>query len=152
MKQVKTKLSTEQIAAFTSHYLTQGRAQEAWEITQIDIDGKVLNAKLRMRSRYVSSTDPGGFHLTIFSTLEFLSQLTIIHAHVLAGYTSKTREGWMIESAIRSKHAIRDPENINVRMEVASIKTFKHHIIATTKSRVYDDHGAFEATLKGFLS
>ena len=152
MKPIKTKLSQQQLAGFASSYLNEGRKQESWELVSVDIDGKLLEAHIRMRSRYISPTDPDGFHLTIFSTLEFLSQLTIIHAHVLAGYTQKTREGWMVESSIKSKQAVRDPENIRVRMEVASFRTFKHHIIATTKSRVYDEQGSFEATLKGFLS
>ncbi len=106
-----------------------------------------------MKSRYISPTDPSGFHLTIFSTLEFLSQLTIIYAHVWAGYAEKSKEGWMIDSSITSKRAVRDPENIIVHMEVKSIKKIGDKMMAITQSRVSDDQGGlFEARLKGFLS
>jgi hypothetical protein len=149
---VKKHLNSKEITKFSSHYLNEGRKQENWEIVHIDIDGKILTAHVHMRSRYISKTDSSGFHLTIFSTLEFLSQLLIIYAHVWAGLPKKTREGWMIESSIRSKSSVRDPENIHVRMEVASIRKVKNNILAVTHSKVFDDSGSFEATLKGFLA
>lgn len=149
---LKQKLSSEDILALSSNYLQNGRKQEDWEITNLEIEGNILTANIRMRSYYTSPSDAGGFHLTIFSTLEFLSQLTILYAHVWAGLKEKTREGWMIDSAITSKNAVRNPENIQVRMEVLSIKKIGHNMIATTKSKVFDEHGSFEAKLKGFLS
>lgn len=148
----KKILSQEEIARLSSVYLNEGRKQDAWELSHIEIEDKILTARIKMRSHYISPTDPNGFHLTIFSTLEFLSQLTIIYAHVWAGYTEKTREGWMIASSISSKQTIRDPENIQVRMEVASIKKVGENILAVTSSRVFDSSGLFEARLKGFLS
>ena len=45
-----------------------------------------------MRSAYVSGTDAGGFHLTIFSALEFASQLMIVYGHVWAGLEKKVRD------------------------------------------------------------
>ena len=149
---IKKKLNPEEIARLSSAYLNEGRAKEAWEISHIEIEDKILTARIRMRSCYTSPTDPEGFHLTIFSTLEFLSQLMIIYVHVWAGYTKKTKEGWMVDCSISSKHAIRDPENIQVRMEVTSIKKVQDNILIVTKSRVSDSNGLFEARLKGFLS
>lgn len=145
-------LSTEEISRLSSTYLSQGRKQEDWEITYLEIDDNVLNARIRMRTRYISPTDPGGFHLTIFSTLEFLSQLAIIYVHVWAGLTEKTREGWMLECSVNSKQAIRDPENIQVRMEIPSIRNIKNKIIVVAESRVFDQDGLFEARMKCILS
>ena len=145
-------LTQDEIKRLSSVYLSTGRKQEIWEISHVEIEDNVLTARIIMRSYYISSTDSGGFHLTIFSTLEFLSQLIIIYAHVWAGLTDKTREGWMIESSISSKRMIRDPENIQVRMEVSSIKKLGANILAVTESQVFDSTGLFEARLKGFLS
>lgn len=149
---LKKNLTKKEIATLSSDYLHNGRKQEDWEIVHLEIDGKNLKAKIRMRSHYKSASDSGGFHLTIFSTLEFLSELTIIYGHIWSGLKEKTREGWMIESIISSKQVIRDPENINVHMELTSIKKIKHNIMAVTNSRVFDKNGSFEAKLKGFLS
>jgi hypothetical protein len=148
----KKILSTEEINKLSSVYLNEGIKQEGWEITHVEIEGNILTARIRMKSQYVSPTDTSGFHLTIFSTLEFLSQLTIIYAHVWAGLTEKTREGWMIECSVTSGQTIRDPNNIEVNMEVISIKKVGENILAVTKSRVFDSTGQFEARLKGFLS
>ncbi|MFZ2727720.1 MAG: hypothetical protein WAX77_15820 [Methylococcaceae bacterium] len=150
---IEKTLSHEEITQLSSVYLNEGRKQENWEIVAITIKGKQLTARLKMSSYYTSATDEAGFHLTIFSTLEFLSQLTIIYAHVWAGYNKKTREGWMVESQIVSKYAIRNPEAIFVNMEVASIKKRGENILAITQSKITDNQGGlFEARLKGFLS
>lgn len=151
-KPEKKTLTQKEIEVLSSDYLHNGRKQEDWEITNIEIDDKVLTANIRMKSYYTSATDAGGFHLTIFTTLEFLSELTIIFAHKLAGLEKKTREGWMLESKISSTKAVRDPENIQVRMEAVSMKKMKDNIIGVTKSKVFDKNGSFEATIKAFLS
>ncbi len=96
-KSKKVCLSAAEIEKLSSHYLNDGRKQESWKIEQVEISGDLLNATLSMSSTYVSDTDEHGFHLTIFSTLEFLSQLMIIYGHNWAGLDEKTREGWMVE-------------------------------------------------------
>ena len=153
MPEVEKQLTLEEIAALSSLYLNEGRKKESWEILEVNVEDRILTARVRMRSTFVSPTDPGGFHLTVFSTLEFLSQLMIIHGHVLANREEKTQEGWMLECSISSRHPIRDPENIQVRMEAVSIKVVREKILATTRSLVSDDGGGlFEARLKAFLS
>ncbi len=76
------KLDQLEIQQLSSEYLDTGIKKESWEITEVDIDGPVLLAKLRMTSTCASETDEIGFHLTIFSTMEFLSQLANIYFHV----------------------------------------------------------------------
>lgn len=146
------RLSPDEITRLSSYYLAEGKQLDRWEITHIDIADRLLTANIRMRSCYASPSDPGGFHLTPFSTLEFLSQLTIIFIHAWAGYTEKTREVWMIESAISCKNAIRDTQNIQVRMRLASAKKVGERILFVTKSKVLDKQGLFEVELKGLLS
>ena len=101
----RTTLAPADFAGLLSPYLTQGRREEQWRIDGIEIDGSELRARVCMPSSFVSGTDGAGFHLTIFTALEFASQLMIIYAHVWAGLERKVREGWMVESSIRSVRA-----------------------------------------------
>jgi hypothetical protein len=149
---LKKNLKKSDLKSFESDYLHNGRKQEEWQIEDVVIDGKKLYAKVKMTKYYKSETDSGQFHLTIFSMLEFLSELTIIYAHILAGLKEKSREGWMLESNVKGDKAIRNPDNINVEMEVVSVRKAGVNIIGVTKSKVFDENGSFEATLKAFLS
>jgi hypothetical protein len=146
-------LGPAQIQALSSHYLNEGRKQESWRIGQVDIRDRQLSTTVSMRSVYVSGTDSNGFHLTIFSTLEFLSELMIIYAHAWAGLQTKTKEGWMLESSTKSIRAVRNPEQIQVEMKVAAIKKLGENILCVADYKVTDDQGGlFEVRLKGFLS
>jgi hypothetical protein len=149
----RRRLGADDIARFASAYLNGGRKQESWQIDAIEIEGERLLADVSMLSTYVSGTDAGGFHLTIFSTLEFLSQLMIIYAHVWAGQSEKTREGWMVESRTRSVRAVRNPDHIRVEMTVRKMRQRGVNLYCTADYRVTDDQGGlFEVQLKGFLS
>jgi hypothetical protein len=148
---VKT-YSIDDVNAISSHYLKEGRKQESWEIQSIEIDRRMLRARVKMTSLYISGTD-SGFHLTIFSTLEFVSQLMIIYAHDWAGLPEKLREGWMVESTARAVRQIRNPEDIRVEMNVRQMRRHGEHLICIADFRVTDDaNGLFEISLKGFLS
>ncbi|HCR86250.1 MAG TPA: hypothetical protein DIV86_06190 [Alphaproteobacteria bacterium] len=152
MKSAAKTLTKSQIKKLSSPYLNGGRKDEAWEIVKVEVDGKTLKAHLRMTSLYTSPTDEGGFHLTQLSTFEFLSQLTIILVHALAGYDEKTRECWMAESSIKCKKAIRDSENIMVTMKATTYRKVRDKILIITKSQVKDDKGLFEGVIKGLVS
>jgi hypothetical protein len=148
---VKT-YSIDDVDAISSPYLKEGRKQESWEIQSIEIDRRVLRARVKMTSLYVSQTD-SGFHLTIFSTLEFASQLMIIYAHDWAGLRKKLHEAWMVESTTRAVRQIRNPDDIRVEMNVRQMRRLAKRMICIADFRVTDDaDGLFEVTLKGFLS
>lgn len=150
--QGEMRLNRQQISGLSSRYIDEGVKKDCWEILDMNISGNRVKARLRMSSYFVSPTDPSGFHLTIFSTQEFLAQLSNIFLQVVAGYEVKTRETWMRECTITSRRAIRDPENIMVDMEFMSIKKLGGAIVSSGKSRVYDDRGGlFIARLKGLI-
>ena len=139
-------------AAISSPYLAWGRKAEAWEIVSIEISGKRLSAVVRMTSTYLSETDGGQFHLSFITCQEFLSQLMIIYGHVWADQTEKTREGWVLESSTRNVRAIRDPEHIQVEMEVVSIRRVGIPVIAIAKFEVADRLGGLcTARLKAIV-
>jgi hypothetical protein len=152
IKLKKRKLNPEEIDKISSVYLKTGRSQDIWEVTDVEIDNNILTARIRMRSYFISPTDNAGFHLTMYPPIEFISQLMIIYVHVWAGLPEKTQEGWMIESSFSSKKAIRDPENIQVRMEVTSIRKIKDKIYIVAATKVFDQEGFFEAKMKCLLS
>lgn len=148
----RKRLAPEDITALSSPYIDRGVKQDAWEIAEMDIDGRIVKARIRMTEFFVSPTDPGGFHLTIFSTQEFLAQLANIYLHVAAGFETKCRETWMRQSDITSRTTIRDPENIQVDMEFVGVKHLGDTLAAVANCRVYDDQGGlFTARLKGLL-
>jgi hypothetical protein len=146
-------LNEDEIENLSSHYLSEGRKQESWKIKEVRIQGEKLSAVVTMRSTYVSGSDTQGFHLTIFSALEFLSQLMITYAHVWAGLENKTREGWMLESKTRTVRAIRNAERIEVEMVVRAMRKRGENLFCEADYRVTDNqNGLFEVQLKGFLS
>lgn len=150
--ELQLELGGADIARLSSVYIDEGTKRDAWKIGQIKIQDHLLTATVQMRSFFVSPTDPGGFHLTIFSTQEFLAQLSNIYLHLLAGYRTKERETWMSESSIAAKSPIRNPENISVEMEFFSVKRLRESIFAKAKCRVFDAAGGlFTAELKGML-
>lgn len=146
------RLSRPEIAGLSSAYIDAGVKRDAWEISEFRLQGRRVTAHIRMTSFFVSPTDPGGFHLTIFSTQEFLAQLANIYLHLAAGYETKCRETWMRQSDIRSRKVIRDPENIRVEMEFVGLKRVGDALSALARCRIYDDQGGlFTARLKGLL-
>lgn len=149
---MKKHLGPNEIAALSSSYIDVGVKQDAWEILEVDVDDAKLEARARMTSYFVSPTDPGGFHLSIFSAQEILGQLANILLHLLAGYETKTRESWMRECSITYRQVIRDPENIHVDMEIVSQKNLGDALAGIVNCRVHDDQGGlFTARLKGLL-
>jgi hypothetical protein len=147
------QLSPEEILPFASDYLHHGRKLESWKINSIHVDDKHLVADVSMTDTYASSTDSAGFHLTVFSTLEFLSELMIIYAHLWAGLAKKEREGWMVESSAKLVRSIRDSSHIKVDMQAKTIRKRGNNLICVADYKVTDQYGGlFEVTLKGFLS
>jgi len=147
-------LTKSQIEATSSQYLKEGRKHEAWEITSIAIDDYTLIAEVNMTQTYISSTDGNGFHLTVFSSLEILSQLMITWGHDRAKLDSKTGECWMAESSIKSLSSIRSTK-LNVTMNVKKFK-IRQNVIYVKANFVIDgadpNDGQFTASLTGFLS
>jgi hypothetical protein len=149
----RRRLGADEIARFASPYLNGGRKQESWRLDAVEIEDGRLLAEVSMRSTYVSDTDSKGFHLSIFSMLEFLSQLMIIYMHVWAGLHEKSREAWMVESRTRSVRALRNPARIQVEMTVRKMRRRGVNLYCTADFRVTDDQGGLsEVQLKGFVA
>lgn len=150
---VKKILSPAEIERVSSEYLRSGRRQDIWEIVSVEVEDQTLKAQVSMRQYYRSPNDAGGFHLTSFATLEFLSQLFIIYGHVLAGLTEKSQEAWMMESSITCRKAIRSADDIRVEMEFKTLKKIGGRMLGKANARVWDEQGGeFTAQLKALLA
>lgn len=151
-RDLEFKLDRKAIDGLSSVYIDEGVKKDAWEIVEVEVSGAILKARLRMTSCFVSPTDPEGFHLTIFSTQEFLAQLANIYLHLAAGFETKQRETWMRESTVTSRKTIRNPENIQVEMDFFGLKKIGGGVASMANCRVFDDAGGlFTARLKGLL-
>ncbi len=144
-------LTASEIGRYASPYLKGGNKSDIWDITSVEIDGIMLKAGIRMNSTYASPTDINGFHLSVFSALEIMSQLQILFMHHWAGLSEKSREVWMIDCNISAFTAIRDPDGIRAEMIFSSIRSIKGKVLAVMKGRIFDDQGAIEMTIKGFM-
>lgn len=150
--ELQVQLGVSEIARLSSVYIDEGTKRDVWKIGQVKIQNHLLTAEVQMKAFFVSPTDPAGFHLTIFSTQEFLAQLSNIYLHLAAGYSTKERETWMSESSIVTKAPIRNPDNISVEMLFSQMKRLRGALFAKATCRVSDAAGGlFTAELKGML-
>ena len=150
--ELELRLGASDIARLSSVYIDEGTKRDVWKIGEVRIQDHLLTAEVQMKTFFVSPTDPRGFHLTIFSTQEFLAQLSNIYLHLAAGYREKERETWMSESSIVTKSPIRDPHSISVEMEFFKLKRLGDALFARARCRVFDARGGlFTAELKGML-
>ena len=147
------KLSSELISKYNSTYISEGRKKESWNLDNVEIDDNAINADVSMSSIYISPSDKTGFHLSIFTALEFVSQLIIIYFHIWAELAEKTQEAWMIESTISYKKAIRCSSNIKVRIKVCNIKKVGKKLYAVVNFDITDHLGGkFVGKIKAFIA
>ena len=148
---MKNILYANEILEISSPYLNEGRKDDVWKIEQIKVDGTQSISKVSMEKYYISDKDVG-FHLSSFSALEFLSQIFIIHHHVLSNQSQKTQEAWMMETSIKCKKAIRNPENITVLAELLYKKKIGSKFLGSIKAQIQDENGLFEAQIKAIIA
>lgn len=150
---IRVDLDAEGLRPYASEFLERGTKQDAWALESVTVAGRHVTAFARMTSTYSSPTDPGGFHLSIFATLEMLSQISNVYLHLLAGYDRKTREVWMDECSIKCHAPIRDSEGITLEIEYDLLPFGEDGIGGRGQARVTGPSGGlFEVKLRGVLS
>ncbi len=149
----RQQLQNKNFEKFLSPYLQEGHKNEVWEIKDVIVQKNQLEATITMSSLFLSETDNNEFHLAIFTSLEFSSQLMIIYLHHWAGLTEKRKEGWMIESSTKSVRAIRDSKNIKVVMNILKIRNWGENIYCLANFTVTDRQGGlFKLKIKGYFA
>ncbi len=120
-------LGPAQIEPLSSTYLGSGIKEDSFEIRSVEIAGPSIESSVRMQSFFTSPTDTGRFHLSAPLVMQILSQLGIIHGHVLMGLERKTTEVWLGEYEVRHRKPIRDPDQIHVVMNITDIGRGRSH-------------------------
>ncbi|MEW6058009.1 MAG: hypothetical protein AB1540_15490 [Bdellovibrionota bacterium] len=109
-------LTEAEIEPLSSPYLRAGIKQDLFTIPSVKVEGMKIESIVKMTSTYTSPTDPGGFHLSAPLAMQIISQIGIIHGHVLMGFSEKKAEVWMSDYSIKHRKPIRDPDNIKVEL------------------------------------
>jgi hypothetical protein len=130
-----------QIARLCSPYLAGGKKTESWEIWELEIDGPEVRATARMTEYLLSPADGNRFHLSFITAMEMVSQLTIVYLHHKAGLTEKSREVWVSESSNRFVKPVRNPDRIDLQMQVSKLKRRGDTFFSIADYRVTDDEG-----------
>jgi hypothetical protein len=144
-------LSSAEIQAVSSPYLSDGRKLESWKIKEIQINDQSLKAMVTMDSIYPPSEDD--FHLTFITAMEIVSQLQIVYMHAWAGLTVKTQEVWMIENHMRTIRPIKNRNDIQIEMKLEKMRKKNNIYFCTASHRVTDNqNGLFEIWIKALMS
>ena len=106
----------EDLAPYQSAYLHGGRQQEHWELNAVRICGDSLETSVNIINPYISTTDEGGFHLSIFCAQEFCTELILFWVFKKLGLPGKAQEAWMRKCSCKITGPIRSHLGINVAM------------------------------------
>lgn len=113
---------SEDLAPYQSGYLHGGRLQEGWTIDTVHIRGDSLEASVNISNPYISTTDQGGFHLSIFSAQEFCTELILFWTFKRLALPRKAQEAWMRKCSCKISKPIRSHLGIKVAMACKSFR------------------------------
>jgi hypothetical protein len=146
-------LKTDDLDPISSPYLKSGLQFDTWRIVEAAVCGMSMQSIVSMDHLYAPSVGHAEFHLSYLKALEFVSQLQIVHMHVLAGLRVKTMEVWMVEMHLKSSHPIRDSRSINVASSVLKFRKSSQRYYCTASHRVSDRQGGhFEIWIKSLMA
>ena len=103
---------------YSPYIMEGGAAKDRIAIDRIEINGRSCKATCSMKEYYTSPTDTVGFHLSVQRSVDFLTQIACIHALYLNGRETKDVEIWMPDFQITLTKPQRDPNNIQISMDL----------------------------------
>ena len=109
------------LADLSSPYLNCGLSKDEHEILGSN-SNKHIRAACCLPNYYLSPTDTS-FHMSLLNAAALTSQVGIIHFLRLNGYRTKTFEIWMNDFTITFVRPVRDPQRIDIDMEVFARST-----------------------------
>ena len=110
------------LADLSSPYLSRGLSQDEHGISRVEIRNKHIRATCCLPNYYLSPTDTS-FHMSLLNAGALTSQVGIIHCLRLNGYRTKPFEIWMNDFMITFIRPVRDPQRIDVEMEIFARST-----------------------------
>lgn len=119
------QLTLQEINNLSSKYIVEDLKKESWSIESVKYTDTQLISLVSIQSNYQSQTDNNQFHLSTFTIGEFSAQLTVIYSNLLAGYTVKVQEMWVLEETFKFIKPIRSKNNIKITLHLKSHKKYK---------------------------
>ena len=120
---LSVKMSGEELKPFYSPYIMDGgQNQDVIRIDEVAIEGRLCKAKCSFESYFTSPTDTS-FHLSLQRSVDLITQVAIIHALKLTGHEKKEVEIWCPEINLSLVRPQRDPNDIQITMELLSRHT-----------------------------
>jgi hypothetical protein len=110
------------LADLSSPYLNRGLREDEHEVSRVEIRNKHIRATCCLPNYYLSPTDTS-FHMSLLNAGALTSQVGIIHCLRLNGYRTKPFEIWMNDFTITFVRPVRDPQRIDIEMEVFARST-----------------------------
>jgi hypothetical protein len=141
------------LAPYQSAYLHGGRQQESWALNTVRILGDSLETSVDIINPYTSTTDEGGFHLSIFCAQEFCTELILFWTFKKLVLPGKTQEAWMRKCSCKVTRPIRSHLGINVAMTCKSFRmingmAYAHALFTISDGTgglfIVEQHGGFK--------
>ncbi|WP_143593632.1 hypothetical protein [Synechococcus sp. 1G10] len=141
-----------ELSPFQSVYLHGGKAREIWSIPRITVQGDHSSALVDIQNPFLSPTDQRTFHLSVYTAMEFCSEVILVHAYTTLALPLKAEEAWMKECQCHLIRPIRTYEGISVEMRARSFRFIQGTAYCHGEFHVTDAmDGLFEIELKGFF-
>lgn len=141
-----------ELSPFQSAYLHGGKAREIWSITQVTVQGDHARALVDIHNPFLSPTDQRTFHLSVYTAMEFCTEVILVYAYTTLALPLKAEEAWMKECQCRLIRPIRAYEGISVEMRASSFRFIQGTAYCHGVFRITDAmDGLFEIELKGFF-
>ena len=131
----------EDLAPYQSGYLHGGRFQESWATDTVHIRGDSLKTSVNISNPYISTTDQGGFHLSIFSAQEFCTELILFWMFKKLALTRKAQEAWMRKCNCKISRPIRSHLGIEVVMTCKNFRVINGMAYAHALFKLSDATG-----------
>lgn len=137
---------------YQSDYLHQGKSQERWFVHSAHINNNDLSALISIDNPYFSATDPGGFHLSVFSAQEFCTELILFWTMKKLRLSRKSQEAWMRECHCRIIRPIRTHKDISAQLKINNYRVMNGMAYAKGDFQISDiSNGLFILSLSGGL-
>lgn len=112
-------LGPDALKPYLSSYLMGGFKQDTPEFDTLTVDGSSVEATCNLTAYFVSPSD-NKYHLSMIMGTMLVTQVGIVHALVINGYSAKSSEVYMSEFQVTLKRQITDPNKTKVKMDVAN--------------------------------
>ena len=114
---------------------------EGFRFQDVCLTAQGLQTRVDMVNPYVSSSDAGGFHLSVFTAHELCVELGILWVHQQLGLAEKSGEVWMRECSCKIRASVRAVRDIDVVMTCEAFRVVGPMAYLHSSFRISDTQG-----------